>query len=1293
MSETPLGKMIIEMGLDDSNFSKGITGVNKQLATLKNDLKTSQTSFNAFGRGINGVKNPLEVLTKSIEKQKEQLNLLKKSYQSSLIDGKASVSTQNYITKISRANAQLVQYQAQLKAAAAEQYKQTSIFPKLSSGFETASRGLDSISSKAFPTTVAITGVFAKGVQAVTNFNGQMTEIRALLSDGTPAAALSKQMDTLASKSKSWAKQYGIDTSSINEGMEEMIKRGYDFNQTVGAMPSVLDAARASGDDFGTVMSSSTAILEQFGLKTNDTASMMKNTQRVTDSLTFVANKTSAGFSDMGTAMEYVGPVAHSLNMSLEETSAAIGLLSNNGIEGDKAGTSLRGALTRLLKPTKESAMSFEQLGINLDEWKKGNIGLPDMLDKIKHSTEGMTDAEKSSLIAKAFGTQAQTGMNILIEQGGDALRNLTKETQNATGYTKKLADQMNNSDKNAFNKAKASLEVLSIDLGQKLLPSIVPIVKEVDNLAGAFEKLSPETQQFIIKMAIATAAIAPTTKVLSGFAKIASHTSGILAKLGAKGAGELAFKGIATEAAGATTAIGGAGGLSSSLSGLSPILAGIGPVATGALGIAGLTGVIITVTKGIEEAQDRLKHFGTVEVPKETIDQLNNFRDRVDKAKVAMEEFGTGSQNSAQKVKDAIKSLADDTKGDIDKSTKELEEAMKRTGYTAEQIAEMKKRGDKAKSVVEAAANDISQVYINANKRDAKNRALTVDEQARVSANMKVIFESEADALKITGEKKNTLMRALNDDFNNMSKAQAQQVVNDMRDMRSQANKEYEQQAADQKKLLEGHIITQDTYNQNMAAAEQERLDKLNKYGVAVAKAEEIIRGNLKLGEAGYVEWRQQAEAEMQLYGASFDEALAKAGDATQKLGDSSHLLAKYTTDMTSDAKKANDAWNAMIFDPKTGEIKTNAPEVIADALKAENGWDNIQFILKNANLTSNAKGVILEALIANGQWNQMTPEEKQFVIDNKQGLLAIYDTKEHLAEWNSIPDNVKKLLGDNSSFIQSESNAAGVLAAWNSASTVTKKLLAEDLTRNPTMSAQSMINTLTGKTAPLKASNETGPAVNSAAATIASLQGKTAILDADDSNARATLNGFLNLPAAKTIQLIASTTKNAQGTPYHPGGLAMVNDQKGPTYKELITLPNGNSFIPEGRNVTLPLPRGTKILKASKTAQLIPKYAQGIGGIPENSRFFQQIKATQQGLEISVSNEQNQGILKEILKVLSAMNDNNDLLYALKNLAKRPAVSVFDTEAAAKALESKITAQQTQRNLLESMLGGKRP
>ncbi|WP_270337945.1 phage tail tape measure protein [Lactococcus lactis] len=1362
MADTPLGKMIIEMGFDDSSFSKGITGVNKQLAALKNDLKTSQTSFSTFGKGVDGVRSPMEVLNKSIAKQKEQLDLLKKSYSGSLVDGKATSSTQNYANQISRANAQLAQYQAQLKNAAVEQYKQTSILPKLSSGFEKISGGLDTVSRKTAPVTVGITAAFAKGIQAATNFNGKMTEIQALLSDGTPANVLSKQMDTLSDKSKQWARQYGIDTSSINDGMEEMIKRGYDFNQTVGAMPAVLDASRASGEDFGTVMSASTAILEQFGLKTEDTASMMKNTQRVTDSLTFVANKTSAGFEDMGVAMEYIGPVANSLGMSLEETSSAIGLLSNNGIEGEKAGTSLRGALSRLLKPTKQSSAAFQELGINLDEWKKGNIGLPDMLDTIKKSTEGMTQAEKSSLIAKAFGTEAQTGMNILINQGGNALRNLTKETQNATGYTKKLADQMNNSDKNAFNKAKATLEVLSIDLGQKLLPSIIPVVKEIDNLAGSFSKLSPETQQFIIKMAIAAAAVAPTAKALSGLTSILSGVTGGLARIGAKGAGELALRGIATEAGGATAAIAGGGGLSASLAGISPILAGLSPVAVGALGVAGLAGLIVGVSKAVDDAKDRVKFFGQVEVPKETVDKIDDFRDRVDKAKVAMEEFGTGSQNSAQKVKDAINSLSEGTKGDIDKATKEVEAAMKRQGYTDEQIEEMKSRGEKAKNTVQAAASDISQVYINANKRDVRNRALTVDEQARVSSNMKVIFESEADALKITGDKKNTLMKALNGEFNNMSKSQAQQVVNDMRGMREQANKEYDQQTSDLKTLLDDQIITKQTYNERMAAAEQERKEKLERYGVAVAKAEDVIRGNLKLGEAGYKEWRENAEAEMGLYGESFDEALAKAGDASKKLGDNGKLLAKYTTGMSDDAKKANDAWNSIIFDPKTGEIKTNAPEAIAEAVKSKEGWDNMQFILKNANLTTNARFTVAEALIASGQWDQLSPEQKNLVVNNQQGLLAIADSRQNMKIWNEMPDSVKKILGDNKDFLQNKETAQQALTGWNTLPAQTKKLLGDDTDflskkgnaaqalntwnsmpenvkkllgndtdfQNKKGAAASALkawdampenvkkmlannfdvlakkegatnailqwNNLPTNTKKLLASNQTSEGVNSANSWIENnFRGKTADLLANSQPAVDTLNSFLNLPAAKTVQIVASTTKNAQGTPYHPGGLAMVNDQKGPTYKELISLPNGVSFIPEGRDVTMPLPKGTKILKASKTAQLIPKYADGTGGIPANAKIFRDMRAVQQQLVVNtpvVDNSSQLNVIIELLKLMSGSN-NESLIKAIQSLANRPSVSVFDKKDAAKTLTKLISENQEKDTLIQTLIGGHNP
>lgn len=60
------------------------------------------------------------------------------------------------------------------------------------------------------------------------------------------------------------------------------------------------------------------------------------------------------------------------------------------------------------------------------------------------------------------------------------------------------------------------------------------------------------------------------------------------------------------------------------------------------------------------------------------------------------------------------------------------------------------------------------------------------------------------------------------------------------------------------------------------------------------------------------------------------------------------------------------------------------------------------------------------------------------------------------------------------------------------------------------------------------------------------------------------------------------------------------MVNDQKGSTYRELVVPPNGKPFIPKGRNVMLPLQRGTKIMPADETKAFMsamPHFASGIG------------------------------------------------------------------------------------------------
>ena len=127
--------------------------------------------------------------------------------------------------------------------------------------------------------------------------------------------------------------------------------------------------------------------------------------------------------------------------------------------------------------------------------------------------------------------------------------------------------------------------------------------------------------------------------------------------------------------------------------------------------------------------------------------------------------------------------------------------------------------------------------------------------------------------------------------------------------------------------------------------------------------------------------------------------------------------------------------------------------------------------------------------------------------------------------------------------------------------------------------------------------------------------------------------------MPAVKFIDIITRhfTERHANGTNYHPGGLAIVNDQKNSNYKEMVTLPNGESFIPEGRDVLLPLPRGSKVLRADKTRRLmrelgVQKYANGIG-IPSDAKFLREMEQAQQNIVVRDKNVNNGQDIAEVV------------------------------------------------------------
>ena len=1312
-SGTPLGAMYIELGLDVSNFNPTLTGAKNAVKYFQNNVRSLDSTLKGNEKNASLLQAKYKTLGQAIDSQRKVLDEMKKSFDK-LDPGAANFD--KAAADIQRENAKLAAMENQLRGVekalkdVGRENSWAGKMDKLGDTFKSGGEKLRAMGDAMKPVSTILTAGFALSTKKAIDFESQMNTTKSLLADTIPTAdELNSTTQKLGESSKGWAKQYGISTSSINEGMQEIIKKGFDANQTIAAMPAILDAAKASGDDFNVVMNASTNILRQFGLEAKDT-------NRVTDSLTYVANKTSAGFSDMGLAMEYIGPVAHSLGMSIEETSAAVGLLSDNGIAGEKAGTALRGALSKLLKPSKSNAAAMKELGFSVEEFQSGALKLPDIIDRIKESTKGWTDAEKSSAIARAFGIEAQTGMNALINQGGDALRNLTKETENARGYTKKLADELSKSSKNGVERFKSSLEVLQINIGQKLLPLLTPLLEKANEFIEWLDKAPESTQKLVLGFGGFLALGYPLLNMMGN----ASTGLGYLFKGGSKVA-NLFSKGLSlgkagTEAAELGTQVvetaGKTGLLKTALAGLTS------PVGLLVGGTVLLAGSLVYLANEKDKARIKAEEFGS------TLDdvqrgELRNFQKTVDETSTAVANFGTHA-GDAEKVSGAFKKLYDEIVAGAEKANQRMQELATKWGLSEEDVARAKEKNAQVVSNTEAMMNQINEIYQRHNGDTSK---FSQEEKEIILNNQNEMIKAKLSMMDLSAEQQKAALQALNGDVRSLNETQLKHTKDVLKQALDEEKKLYENSKSELKELLDGKAIDQETYNKKMQTLETNHTQTMEALGSKYYQVMRNLDDKVKARTGQSWNYWEEAKKALEEYGLSYEEIGKKAAEASQKMGDSHSILAKYTSDMSKETREANDAWSLLVGNINENgnfEVKSNVKEVIGEAAKSAEGWEQLQFIAKTADINSNARVTIAEALVESGKWKDMTLEEKQVIIKNQAGLQAIFDSESHLKIWNSMPAEVKELLLKNADVMNKAEEASKVLynydaltpkqkellandesvrkavarstdtlttwnattpftkdlkadptnvlnngqlsidkiMAWNLSNPETKLLNATDNTSEAVSSAQVSVNSpkqetpidlfATDQTGGVRnetssainaikqydpvsilAQNNTQGTVNQVQSGVDSIRDKTVTINAQD-NASGVLLGIRSWINSVTGNFFTNifASRHAHGTNYHPGGLAIVNDQRNSNYKEMVTLPDGRSFIPEGRDILLPLPKGSKVLRADKTKRLmremgIPKYATGVG-IPSDAKFLREMEEAQRNITIQTTSVQ---------------------------------------------------------------------
>ncbi|MDB8858806.1 phage tail tape measure protein [Pediococcus acidilactici] len=1168
MADEPLGRMVIELGLDHSAFGKGMAGVRKEVKYSMAEMKSSMAVIGQSGSKFDVLSAKAKGLSQVMMSQERLVEKLGNAYKGTFVNGKATAQTGKLATQMQNANAKLAALRKQYinnAAAMAKARVETTGFTgglnKVSKAAITTGTAMKNVgSSMTTKVSAPIAAGLAYATKSAVKFDSQIKAIGPLLTNGATVTAKYKaQLDQLGDASKRMSTKYGVSTTEINNGMTELVRRGYTTKQVLGSMPSIMDATVASGEDMGTVLNTTSSIVEQFGLKTKSTAGTLKNTQMVTDSITYAANATAAGFSDMGEAMSYVGPQAHAAGLSVQETAAAIGELSNKGIEGQKAGTNLRGILTSLVKVTPNASKAFKSMGISTSELKKDASDLPRLIDDITKGTKDWSKADRNKAIATAFGRENQSAMNALLETGSSKLRQLTKDTENSTGATKKQAEQLSNTSENNVKKLIASLQVLGIEVGAKLVPKLIPLVNKAKDLVDGFSDLDDSTQNTIIKFALLAAAGGPvlslTGKLISGFGKVGSTIVGAASKIAEWGAKTQAAKTVLGDVAGAaattgskveamgTSAATAKGGISILGTALTTTEAGAGVLGT-SLTVAGaaVTGVGLAALAGVtywelygkkaHESAQRVKEWGS-DIGKNASDAAGQMAGFETKASTALDGFNSNVQKNAKEVNKAFDSMVSSASKNVDKKYKNAQKLAKQIGGQAGQA--LLEEAEKEKSANEKQVQDMAntaQKVKQITAQSAKDGVKLTSDQATTIANLqRKMAQDEINTLGLKSKQKKAILAAELGETGSMTKKQLAQTAKEIGDASYKEVDTYNRKYGKIKQAQKNGLISAKEAN-----AAEEQLTKAHN-ATLTQLGEDLIRTEKEQGKS-----RSDILADLEMNGFTDKQAEKAMAEYTKSLKQTASTAIKITGDMSKSTQKAAKEWNSMVLDPKTGKLKTNAQEEVDKAAKNKDKWNSMMLLAKKGEMSTNAAAMVGVAAVNVKKWDGLTLKEKKALIATKGGddLASMIEKGK---QWNKFTPAEKKAII--SAKGKSELlTALSSLKTWNKLSVKEKKAVIKDNASPAMKQAKIGIDQWNNLTPNMKTVVAKAKGANDVAKGVKnvkdwnSLPTKEKTLIANDKNARSTIKNvtsdykkYENLPKSSVKNLLAkdNASKNA--------------------------------------------------------------------------------------------------------------------------------------------------------------------
>lgn len=358
--------------------------------------------------------------------------------------------------------------------------------------------GISSVGESLMPVAAGITAIGVAGGKAFIDFDSIITGAAA------KAGATTEEMEMMRQKASQFGADFPISATQAAEGMDRLAAAGYDANQVVGVMPSVITAAVASGEDLATTSDVVSNALNIWNLKQGDIA---QNAMRVADVVQMASNKSSLGMADFGLAMQYAGAPAATLNVSIEQLATAMAIMKNNGIEASTIGTSLRSVFSRLSEPPKPAAEAIEALGLQVKDASGNFLGLQPIVEQLRGKILNLSNTEQVAYAKALAGEEAYSGLLALVKTAPEEYQALQNAMDSATGSSQAQFEVMKGTLKNSIDGMLGSLESLAINFGSVLTPQIKAMTDAIGGFADMINTISPETKLLIGDILMGTVA------------------------------------------------------------------------------------------------------------------------------------------------------------------------------------------------------------------------------------------------------------------------------------------------------------------------------------------------------------------------------------------------------------------------------------------------------------------------------------------------------------------------------------------------------------------------------------------------------------------------------------------------------------------------------------------------------------------------------------------------------------------------------------------------------------------